>query len=179
MLHLLDMELKRKLQLETLYNRSYDQIKDEELLFTELKRRDAMNDRYFDSRQWAERIYGKHELSHSIERAQVQLYANANNDPRLKKKRRDDIPGAGPVIAIPQNRAPSLGGLPSATPSTPGGPLDGVRKEQKLVAGTSLRGTISQSIKGTNLQRVNEYLDNAGLREFLREPQAHWFASGS
>jgi hypothetical protein len=160
----LAMELNRKAKLETLYNRSYDQIKDEEIMFMELKRREAMNERFFDTRQSAERVYGKHELSHSVERHQVQMYGQANpNDPRLKKKRRDDIPGAGPIITIPQNRIPGMpSGLPSATPTTPG--FDGPKREQKPVPGTSLRSFPASNIKPSQQQqKVLEYFESFGL----------------
>lgn len=159
------MELNRKRQLEALLSRSHEQIKEEELLFTELKRREAMNERFFEMRHFAERTYGKHELSHSIDRAQMQYYGQNANDPRLKKKQRPDVPGAGPVISIPQARAPSGSGLPSATPTTPS--LEVPRRETKVVSGTNLRSGMTVQLKGQALQKVNEYLTELGIRGFL------------
>ncbi|KAI9030429.1 hypothetical protein DFJ74DRAFT_470315 [Hyaloraphidium curvatum] len=165
------MELSRKRQLETLYNRSLEQVKDEELLFTELKRREAMNERFFETRQWAERTYGKHELAHSQDRAMVQNAFGGQGafDPRLKKKRRDDIPG-GPSITIPPHRN-SIIGLPSATPTTPG--FDDPSRKQKVApVGTSLRSATTITIKGQNVQKMTEYLDSLGVPALPTMPTA-------
>ncbi|KAJ3335928.1 swr complex subunit, partial [Gonapodya sp. JEL0774] len=182
-------ELARKRHVAQLLGRTADQVKEEELLVVELRRKEANDRRWDRERAAAKGVFAKLDAASMQERAAIIAgplamqggQAGVGMDPKRSKKRREDgslVNGGQPGLPPPGGGGTGVGGGGGGASGYPYGASSAFRdrahaslaaitldaqtplRTQRLNAGTTLQSSRMSQVKTTVMQKVQQVMQD-------------------
>ncbi|KAJ3283003.1 swr complex subunit [Borealophlyctis nickersoniae] len=155
-----EREIERKKNLEILYGRTAEQIKEEEILYNELRRRDQKEEKLVKERESLVRLLKNIELPGQA----TPIGLSAADKAKKRKSMSRSTPEGTPTVETPVKRRrdkgpPESPGTPARSPEVEESP----QKREKLPMGVSLRTSRLSTVKTTLLQKYQTMMAELGI----------------